>query len=532
MKRKAIGGVAGVVVAVGVVWTAGAWYTGKRVEDIVRQQVADANARLQTLFPGSNVTLALDSLHRRLFSTDLTLRVRVQGAAGQPPSREDVIDIAGHIGHGPFPLRRLAQLRLLPVMAAGDFSLRDNDTVHPWFALTNGVPPVSGTAVISYTQAVSGTVRAEPVKLARADATLDFSGLVMNYSQDAAKHGQADVAVDHLLFKTMKGQAPGQAELTGVTGTSEMRPGPADLQLGSTALRVKRIALSPPSTAPVVLTGYAQRTEVTEDKGLLAMHATYDADMVSVGGTDIGTAQVSLGAKNVAPDALKSLATLYGRLWSRAMERTQAGGAAQSVPVQPELSPDERALALSARDALLAANPNVYIDPILLKTPHGEARFTLNLDLAKPDKADLPIDERIAQTLRKLDARVSVAQPMVADLLADNMQRDGMDAAAAQAQAQALAAMMGKAAASSGFATVQGTDVVSTLHYADRTVDLNGTKMPLDQFAGLVLQGAMGMMGQPGMDEPDQDQPGADEPDEPDEPEQDQAPVPGSVQPR
>ncbi len=67
---------------------------------------------------------------------------------------------------------------------------------------------------------------------------------------------------------------------------------------------------------------------------------------------------------------------------------------------------------------------------------------------------------------------------MVADLLADNMQRDGMDAAAANAQAQVLAAMMGKAAASSGYATVQGTDIVSTLQYADRTVDLNGAKMP------------------------------------------------------
>ncbi|AOB29512.1 hypothetical protein AKI39_00705 [Bordetella sp. H567] len=524
--------VVGVVVVVGVAWTAGAWYTGKRVEEITRQQVADGNARLQTLFPGGKVTLALESLDRHVFSTDLVVRVRVQGATGQPPAREDVIDIASHVGHGPFPLERLKHLRLLPVMAAGDFRLKDNDTVHPWFTLTHGVPPVSGDTVISYTQAVSGTVRAEPVKVARDDASFDFSGLVMNYSQDAGKHVQAHGAIDSLAFKMLKGEAPGQVEISGVTLNSDMRPGPADLQVGKTTLGVKRIALSVAGSAPVILTGYNQRTDVTEDKGLLGMHAAYDIAMVNVGGKDIGTAQVALGAKNLAPEAVKSLASLYGRLWSRAMEQAQASGGAQAVPPQPDLSPEERALALSARDALLAANPNIYIDPILFKTPHGEARFTLNLDLAKPEKADLPIDERIAQTLRKLDAKLSLAQPMVADLLADNMQRDGMDAAAANAQAQVLAAMMGKAAASSGYATVQGTDIVSTLHYAERTVDLNGTKMPLDQFAGMVLQGVMGMMAQPGADEPDQDEPDADQPDEnePDAP--DQAPAPGSAVPR
>ncbi|ARP79486.1 hypothetical protein CAL12_00705 [Bordetella genomosp. 8] len=513
--KKAIGVVVGVVVVVGAAWTAGAWYTGKRLEEIARQQVAEGNAKLQTMFPGGKVVLTLESLDRHVFSTDTMVRVRVHSdASGQTPAREDLIDIASHVGHGPFPLQRLKRLQLAPVMAAGEFHLQDNDTVHAWYELTKGVPPVSGDTVVSYNQAVSGTLRVEPVKMARDDATLDFSGLSLNYSQDAGKHVRADGAIDSVTFKVLKGEAPGQVEVTGVTLNSDMRPGPAQLQVGNTALGVKRIALSLADAVPVVLTGYNQRTEIAEDKGLLGVHAGYDVAMINVGGRDIGTAQISLGAKNLAPDAIKSLANLYGRLWSRAMDEAQAKGGAADVPPQPELSAEEQALALSARDALLAANPNIYIDPILLKGAHGEARFTLSLDLAKPEKADLPVDERIAQTLRKLDARLSVAQPLIADLLADNMQRDGMDAAAASAQAQALTAIVGKAAASSGYATVQGSDIVSTLHYADRMVDLNGNKMPLDQFAGMVLQGVMGMMAQPGAEDPDQDDPDADEPDD------------------
>lgn len=527
--KKAIGVVVGVVV-VGAAWTAASWYTGKRLEDIARQQVAEGNTKLQTLFPGGKVALALESLDRHVFSTDMVVRVRVHSdATAQAPAREDQIDIASHVGHGPFPPQRLKRLQLAPVMAAGEFHLQDNDTVHAWYELTKGVAPVSGDTVVSYSQAVSGTLRVEPVKLARDDAALDFSGLTMDYSQDAGKHVRANGAIDSIAFKVLKGEAPGQVEVSGVTLNSDMRPGPADLQVGNTALGVKRIALSLADSAPVLLTGYNQRTEIAEDKGLLGVHAAYDVAMINVGGRDIGMAQVSLGAKNLAPDAIKSLANLYGRLWSRAMDETQAKDDATVVPPQPELTAEEQALALSARDALLAANPNIYIDPILLKGAHGEARFTLNVDLAKPEKADLPMDERIAQTLRKLDARLSVAQPLVADLLAQNMQRDGMDAAAAGAQAQALAAIMGKAAASSGYATVQGTDIVSTLHYADRMVDLNGNKMPLDQFAGMVLQGVMGMMAQPDADEPDEGDPDADEPgdDQPDTQGQQQAPGAG-----
>jgi Bacterial protein of unknown function (DUF945). len=38
----------------------------------------------------------------------------------------------------------------------------------------------------------------------------------------------------------------------------------------------------------------------------------------------------------------------------------------------------------------------------------------------------------------------------------------------------------------SGMATVQGNDVVSSLHYADGMVDFNGKKMTVEEFAMLL----------------------------------------------
>jgi uncharacterized protein YdgA (DUF945 family) len=515
--KRAIGVVVGVVVAVGAVWTAGAWYTGKRLETVMRQRVDDANARLRDLFPGGRAVLSLESLDRHLFSTDMLLRVRIRtgNPHGQPAAREDVVDIVSHVGHGPFPLERIEHGRLAPVMAAGAFGLQENDTVRPWFALTQGVAPVSGHVAISYGQAVTGTVRVEPVKMAHDGVAVDFSGLALDFSQDADKHTRVDGAFDHLAFSTVHGDEAMQAELNEATLSSDTRPGPADLQIGNTTLSIKRLTVAPAGHTPIALTGYSQRTDASEDKGALSLHGAYGVSMLNVAGKDIGSLQMSLGAKHLAPDAVKSLASLYGRVWSRMMQETPGMDAGQG-PRPPALTPQEEAQALAARDALLKGNPTFYIDPILLKAPRGEARFTLNVDLGDPGPPDQPIDQRVATAVRKLDARASIAQPLLAALLSDSMQRDGMSAPQADAQGLAMVGLMGKVASDAGYATVQGSEIVSTLQYADRMVDLNGTKMTLDQFAGKLMQGVLGAVAQPGddQDEPDQGEPDEGQPDE------------------
>lgn len=43
----------GVIVALGVVWTGGAWYTGKKIETHLEDMVAQANAQLKLTAPES-----------------------------------------------------------------------------------------------------------------------------------------------------------------------------------------------------------------------------------------------------------------------------------------------------------------------------------------------------------------------------------------------------------------------------------------------------------------------------------------------
>ena len=56
----------GVIVALGVVWTGGAWYTGKKIETHLEDMVAQANAQLKLTAPESNLEVSYQNYHRRI----------------------------------------------------------------------------------------------------------------------------------------------------------------------------------------------------------------------------------------------------------------------------------------------------------------------------------------------------------------------------------------------------------------------------------------------------------------------------------
>lgn len=55
----------GVIVALGVVWTGGAWYTGKKIETHLEDMVAQANAQLKLTAPKSNLEVSYQKLSSR-----------------------------------------------------------------------------------------------------------------------------------------------------------------------------------------------------------------------------------------------------------------------------------------------------------------------------------------------------------------------------------------------------------------------------------------------------------------------------------
>jgi hypothetical protein len=67
---------------------------------------------------------------------------------------------------------------------------------------------------------------------------------------------------------------------------------------------------------------------------------------------------------------------------------------------------------------VLAAKPQVALENLSLKTTHGESKFNLVLDLAKPASMELPPVELGKQMIALLDANLTLSKPMIADVAA------------------------------------------------------------------------------------------------------------------
>ncbi|ALM85541.1 YdgA family protein [Bordetella sp. N] len=513
--KKSLGIVVGVIVVAGVAWVGASWYTGKRVEAVVRQGVDEGNAKIQAFMPNAKMKIEVVSLERHVFSSDIQYSLTLEGVAAEKgkPAKDVAFLLHDHIEHGPFPLARLKSGALAPVMATSAFELVNNETVKSWFELTKGTAPLSGNATVHYNRDVAGNLVLQPVDVLRPDGDLKFSGMNLQVAVAyATKAAKVSGSIDSISLDIKDPKEPGKVQLTGLTLSSDMHQGQAGLQVGTNQLAVKQMSILHNTSPAILLNNYTQNAELTEGANGLAARVMYDVGMLNLGGQDVAGVRVGFGARNLAADAVKTLVELYGNVLTRTMKQKPGEDPEQAL----DLPPADREKAMAAGKALLAGKPTFFIDPILVHNAKGESRFDMTLDLGDPGSTDQPIDQMITNLLQKLDAKLTVSTPMVTSILAQQMQQHGgLDAATAQKQADATTQAMAQMAVATGYLSKDGANVVGTLNYADKVVNLNGKKMPLDEFAMMVMGMAMGMHPQDGMDEEDSDQPDGDEGDEP-----------------
>ena len=96
MKKAAI---AGLVVALGAIWTGTAWYTGQKAEAFVKQSIEDGNVELRKIGEKWGVTpvIELMSFERGVFSSTERYRVKFTLPAkdGKPAVRLASLPIIG-----------------------------------------------------------------------------------------------------------------------------------------------------------------------------------------------------------------------------------------------------------------------------------------------------------------------------------------------------------------------------------------------------------------------------------------------------
>ena len=491
--NKSAGVLVGIVVAVGAISAGGAWYTGTKLEGVLQTSVQEANKELQAAMIGSNGTanLELVSLERGTFSSVARYRLKGQGEMFGDAAEGVELLFTDRIEHGPLPFSRLVTLKWLPVMATSHYSLEKTPFTEKWFAATHDASPVKGVVNLGYDRSASGNVELLPLELALDEqSTLKFSGLNMELAVAAeAQKLKANGYMDSLTVATVaEDQTPVLMELNGLTLASDLAKGSFGYYLGQNNLELKEAKTTfGPQQAVLSLKKFEARSSTEESGSNAAGRAVYTIGDVAYNGKTLGSANMAWGIKNLDIPATLSLMQVYQTKLQPYEEAAAAAEAAGEPAPQLQLNEAEQAQVKAGLEKLLAAKPQVALENLSFKTANGESRFNLAMDFAAPASFDLPPDQLSKQVVTEVKSKLSLSKPMIGDLATLQALLDGQtDAQAIAMQSGQAGEMVGMMAVQSGLATVQGDDVVSSLHYADGMVDFNGQKMTVEEFAMLM----------------------------------------------
>lgn len=492
---KAAKVVVGVVVVAGVAWAGTAWYTGTRAESEIRAALDQANAEITMAVPELQVKLGLESFERGIFSSDarysmtLTLPAAEEPDAVDPanpetppkPAQTKTVYLTDHLDHGPFPISNLKRGSLRPVMAASTFALERNEVVDLWFKAAKEQVPLRGNAVLGYGGHVQGQLVLSPLDYKEAENSLTFSGLVLDVSGAGRGKGPTTArgTVDSFQIAGEAQGVPTSIYLTGLALDSSVDQN----LIGENVLTIKSAGFESDGRK-VQVNGYNQRVDLVQQGDKVGGSIVYEVGQVQLDGRDIASGQFKLNVANLDATALQALTEQY----RQAMVRAQAAG----NPDEPELNEEQQQAFLDTIGKLLAGNPTIAIDPLVVRTGKGESTFTLSVDLTKPQAPEMNIDALAAETIRKLDARLVLNRPMVTDLVTLQYLESGVEATRAATQARQDVEEMAGMAVQMAVGRAEGENIITTLNYADGQIDFNGVKMPVEEFAGQMFGLAMG----------------------------------------
>ncbi|MCI0914049.1 YdgA family protein [Pseudomonas putida] len=487
--KKSVGILSGLAIAIAVVTTAGAWYTGKQLPAQLERTVNQSNAQLKKALVGvgGSMTIEVASLEQHLFTSTAHYRLKVRDirlSDGEPVSFE--VGVTDHIEHGPFPWSRVKAFKLIPVLAASNSSLDKDDFTAPWFAAAGDKAPVSSRTSLGFDGSVDGSILLAPVKLAEDNGTsLDFSGMQLQVSGDSEGkvskfHGAADrfemkrVGVDH---------PPATFELKGLKIGGELAATQHDaIYVGNVdvLLAEAKVTLGPKQQV-LLLKGLEQHAVQNLDgPDTVGGRVDYKVADINWDGRAVGSGQMAVSIKSLNAPAFQSLSQWYQ---AHLPEFEQAAAAGQPIP-QIQMDEQEKAAFQGDLKQLLASKPQVAVENLSFKTANGESRFNLAMDFASPTSFDLPPDQLSKQLITQVKSKLSLSKPMIGDLATLQALLQGQtDAQAIAMQSSQAGEMVGLMALQSGMATVQGNDVVASLHYVDGMVDFNGKKMTVEEFA-------------------------------------------------
>lgn len=481
----------GVIVALGVVWTGGAWYTGKKIETHLEDMVAQANAQLKLTAPESNLEVSYQNYHRGVFSSQLQLLVKPIAGKENPwiKSGQSVI-FNESVDHGPFPLAQLKKLNLIPSMASIQTTLVNNEVSKPLFDMAKGETPFEINSRIGYSGDSSSDISLKPLNYEQKDEKVAFSGgeFQLNADRDGkaislsgeAQSGRIDAVNEYnqkvqLTFNNLK-----------TDGSSTLAS--FGERVGNQKLSLEKMTISVEGKELALLEGMeiSGKSDLVNDGKTINSQLDYSLNSLKVQNQDLGSGKLTLKVGQIDGEAWHQFSQQYNA-------QTQALLAQPEIANNPELYQEKVTEAFFSA-LMLKGDPVITIAPLSWKNSQGESALNLSLFLKDPattKEAPQTLAQEVDRSVKSLDAKLTIPVDMATEFMTQVAKLEGYQ----EDQAKKLAKQQVEGASAMGqmfrLTTLQDNTITTSLQYTNGQITLNGQKMPLEDFVGMFAMPAL-----------------------------------------
>lgn len=484
----------GVVVALGVIWTGTAWFTGKQLEKNMDRLVQNANAQMNNMAPESRLKLSYQDFRRGIFSS--TARFVLQSSSQTEdnalikPGQSIVFN--EKIDHGPFPFAQLKKFNLIPSMASVHTQLENTDAVKKLFEMTNGKSVIQAETRVGYSGTTVSDIHLLPMDYNNTQTGERFAsnGGTINVSADD-KGDKVDFSgnLDSLVLTT-KNQLnmPVLFTANGLKLDASTHLSPEGMRVGDQSIDLQKLTAAVEGQEAFVAEGLKGKSSFNSEKSLIAGTIDYTLDSLKLQKQNFGEGKLSIKLSQFDANGMKAFSDNYNSQVQALMNEPGIGD-------NPELYQQRMSQILTANlPLLLKGDPVVNIAPFSWKNDKGESSFNLSVHFKDPSTNTAQpqnIGQAVDNVLKTLDGKLSISMPMATEMMTHVAMAEGYK----EEDATKLADQQVKGVAAMGqmfkLTTQKDNNIVTTLQYATGQVTMNGEKMPLDQFLARYMLGGV-----------------------------------------
>lgn len=490
----------GVIVALGVIWTGAAWFTGKQLESHMDEMLQNANSQINAYAPNSRLTLSYQDYQRGVFSSKTKLVIQASSQTEDNPLLKpgQSIVLNETIDHGPFPFAQLKRGNLIPSMASVHTELENTDAVKKLFELTQGKSLVNADTRVGYSGATDTALHLLPVDYSNAQTgdRLATNGGTLNVSADSKGDKvslQGDFSSIAVTSKNQL-QQPVLFTLNGLKLGGDTHLSPEGVRVGDQTITLDKLDASINGQEGLTLEKLDGKSSFDNKDGKIGGQIDYQVDSISLQKQPFGKAKLAMKFAQFDAQAVRTFSDQYNAQMQDLLN--QPGVVDDPIRYQASV----QTILRNNLPTLLKGSPTVSVAPLSWKNDKGESTFNLNVGFNDPATVTgepQSLGAAVDRVLKTLDGKLSINMPMATEVmrhvgLAEGYQGDDAQKLADQ-QVKGLAAM------GQMFRLTQQQDnnIVTSLQYANGQVNMNGDKMTLEQFLSRYMLGMPTSEGMP-----------------------------------